>query len=133
MKQTKQNKKKNPDVTKFVKKKKKKLTELENKILDVSSLVKETNCYSKKVFEKCSWKETYRSKLWNNARLAQTHLITKTDIDVKLSSLNRTLPQINQNSYLLKNNWKNLPLKKYFIQLILLIKVILKKIEHKSV
>ena len=35
-----------------------------------------------------------------NARLAQTNLITKTDFDTKLSSINRLL----QNTYLLKVN-----------------------------
>ena len=37
-----------------------------------------------------------------NARLAQADLITKTDFNAKLSSLNRKLLQINQNIYLLK-------------------------------
>ena len=42
-----------------------------------------------------------------NARLAQANLITKTDFDAKLSSLNRKLLQINQNIYLLKMSWKS--------------------------
>ena len=39
-----------------------------------------------------------------NARLAQAHLITKTDFDAKLSILTEKLLQINQNIYLLKIN-----------------------------
>ena len=38
-----------------------------------------------------------------NARLAQPNLLTKTDFDAKLSSLNtKKLLQINQNTYLVK-------------------------------
>ena len=40
-----------------------------------------------------------------NARLAQTNLITKSDFDAKLSSLNRKIIQKNQNIYLLRMNW----------------------------
>ena len=39
-----------------------------------------------------------------NARIAQANLITKTDFDAKLSSLNRKITIINQNIYLLKMN-----------------------------
>ena len=39
-----------------------------------------------------------------NARLAQANLITKTDIDAKLSSLNRKITQNKSNIYLLKMN-----------------------------
>ena len=39
-----------------------------------------------------------------NARLAQANLITKTDFDAKLSSLNKKLLKIKQNIYLLKVN-----------------------------
>ena len=37
-----------------------------------------------------------------NARLVQANLMTKTDFDAKLSSLNRKLPKINQKIKLLK-------------------------------
>ena len=39
-----------------------------------------------------------------NARIAQGNLITKTDFDTKLSSLNKKLLKIKQNIYLLKVN-----------------------------
>ena len=39
-----------------------------------------------------------------NARLAQANLITKTEFDSRLSSLNKKLLQINQNIYLLEIN-----------------------------
>ena len=39
-----------------------------------------------------------------NARIAQGNLITKTDFDTKLSSLNKELLKIKQNIYLLKVN-----------------------------
>ena len=42
-----------------------------------------------------------------NARLAQANLVTKTDFDAKLSSLNRKLLQTNQNTYLFKMNLKS--------------------------
>ena len=50
-----------------------------------------------------------------NARLAQANLITKTDFDAKLSSLNRKI------------------VKNYLIRAILLAKVILKKTVHKTI
>ena len=40
-------------------------------------------------------------------RLAQANLVTKTDFDAKLSSPNRKLLQINQNTYLFKMNLKS--------------------------
>ena len=50
-----------------------------------------------------------------NSRLAQANLITKTDFDTKLSSLNRKI------------------VKNYLIRAILLAKVILKKTVHKII
>ena len=50
-----------------------------------------------------------------NTRLAQANLITKTDFDAKLSSLNRKI------------------VKNYLIRAILLAKVILKKTVHKII
>ena len=41
-----------------------------------------------------------------NARLAQQNLITKTDFDVKLSSLNRKIT-VNKSKHLLKISWKS--------------------------
>ena len=90
------------------------LTAVENKIPSVSNLVKKTD-YNTKVTE-------IENKLNNhnhdkyittpefntlaadvfNARLAQASLITKTDFDANLSSLNRRIRQTKQNIYLLK-------------------------------
>ena len=92
------------------------LTTAENKIPDVSNLVKKTD-YNTKVTE-------IENKLNNhnhdkyidtqefnkltadvfNARIAQANSITKTDFDIKLSSLNKKLLQIKQNTCLLKMN-----------------------------
>ena len=63
-----------------------------------------------------------------NARLAQANLITKTDFDVKLSSLNRKITS-NKTIHLLVEN----ELKKLLIQVILEVKVILKKMLHKII
>ena len=92
------------------------LTAIENKIPSVSNLVKKTD-YNTKVTE-------IENKLNNhnhdkyidtqefnkltadvfNARIAQANSITKTDFDIKLSSLNKKLLQIKQNTCLLKMN-----------------------------
>ena len=73
--------KKIPDVSNLVKKTK--LTELENKIPDISNLATKTAL------------TTVENKIPSvsvfNARLAQANLITKTDFEAKLSSLNRKI------------------------------------------
>ena len=91
------------------------LTPVENKVPDVTSLVKKTD-YNTKITE-------VENKLNNhnhdkyidtqefnklaadvfNARLAQAKLITKTEFDSKLSSLNRKITA-NKSKYLLKVN-----------------------------
>ena len=85
-----------PDVTNSVKKTK--LTELENKIPDVSRLA--TNSALTEVENEIPnvsslvKKQTMTQKsvsLKRNARLAQVNLITKTNFDAKLSSLNRKI------------------------------------------
>ena len=63
------------------------------------------------------------------ARLAQAHLITKTDFDDKLKVSIKKLTQTKQNTYLLKMNLANY---KRFVQFILEVKVILKKMIHKN-
>ena len=63
------------------------------------------------------------------ARLAQAHLITKTDFDDKLKVSIKKLTQTKQNTYLLKMNLTNY---KRFVQFILVVKVILKKMIHKT-
>ena len=94
------------------------LAAIENKIPDVSSLFKKTD-YIKKITD-------IENKLNNhnhdkyidtsefnklaadvfNARLAQANLITKTDFDAKLSSLNRKITE-KKNICLFKMNLKN--------------------------
>ena len=63
------------------------------------------------------------------ARLAQAHLITKTNFDDKLKVSIKKLTQTKQNTYLLKMNLTNY---KRFVQFILEVKVILKKMIHKT-
>ena len=94
------------------------LTNVENKIPDVSSLVKKTD-YNTKITEIENKLNNHNhdkyidtsefNKLASdvfNARLAQANLITKTYFDAK-QSLNKKLPKINQNIYLLKMNRKS--------------------------
>ena len=63
-----------------------------------------------------------------NARLAQANLITKTDFDAKLSSLNRNITANKSKHLLVENELKTL---KLLIRVTLLAKVILKKMVHK--
>ena len=123
--------KKIPDLTDFVKKTK--LTELENKISDVSSLATKTalTAVENKIPDVSSLvKKKYDTKISElekkhtdhnhdkyitnpefntlaadvfNAKLAQANLITKTDFDVKLSSLNRKIT-LNKSKHLLVKN-----------------------------
>ena len=119
-------------MTDFVKKSK--LTELENKILDisnlttktaltavenkiprVSSLVKKTDCNTKiteieKKFTDHNQDKYITTSEFNNlaadifnARLAQVNLITKTDFDVKLSSLKRKITTNKSKNLLVEN------------------------------
>ena len=127
--------KKIPDVTNFVKKakltklenkildvislaKKTAFAAVEDKIPDVSSLAKKTD-YNTKITEiekKTYWYShdkyittpefnTLAADVFN-ARLAQANLITKTDFDAKLSSLNRKITQ-NKSKHLLVENELN--------------------------
>ena len=122
-------------MTEFVKKTK--LTELENKIPDVSSSAKKTALTAvenkkpsvsslvkkqtmtqklvslKKNYWSWSWQVCYYSRVYTlvasvfNARLAQANFITKIDFDAKLSSVTEKLLQIKQNIYSLKMSWKS--------------------------
>ena len=96
------------------------LTTVENKLPDVSSLVKKTD-YNTKLRE-------IENKLNNhnldkyidtpefnklaedvfNARLAQANLITKSDFDAKLSSLNRKITKNKTRHLLVENELKKL-------------------------
>ena len=87
---------------------------------NISSLVKKTD-YNTKISE-IETKLTNRdhdkyitTSEYNNlaagvftARLAQANLLTKTDFDDKLRSLNQKITQIRQSIYLLKMNSKSL-------------------------
>ena len=65
-----------------------------------------------------------------NARLAQVNVLTKTDFDAKLSSLNRKVT-INKTKYLLvENELKKL---KILIRFISKVKVTLKKMVSKTI
>ena len=90
------------------------LTAVENKIPNISSLVKKTD-YNTKITEiekkltDHNHDKSIRTPEFNtlasvfNARLAQANLITKTDSDAKLSSLNRNITT-NKTKYLLVEN-----------------------------
>ena len=80
------------------------LTTVENKIPSITSLVKKTD-YNTKITDHDKYVATseFNALAANvfNTRLAQANLITKTDFDAKLSSLNRKLLQIKQNILLM--------------------------------
>ena len=92
------------------------MTAVENKIPDVSNLVKKID-YDTKISE-VGKKVTdndhdiyITTSTFNDltvksfaARLAQANLVTKTDFDTKLIRPNKKLTQIKQNIYLLKMN-----------------------------
>ena len=91
------------------------MTAVENKIPDVSSLVKKTNYNSKildiekKVFDHNHNKYITTSEFNNltsknfTARLAQANLVTKTDLDAKLTSLIKNVNS-NKTKHLLVEN-----------------------------
>ena len=94
------------------------LTAVENKIPSFSNLVKKTE-YNTKVTESENKLNNYNcykyidTSEFNtlaanvfNARIAQANLITKTDFDAKLSSLNRKITQ-NKSKHLLVENELN--------------------------
>ena len=107
------------------------LTAVENKIPDVSSLIKKQIITQKLLRLKrnlliiiMTIAEVF------DAWLAWANLVTKTDFDTELKSLNQKLTQIKQNIYLLKMNWKSY---KHFIQFIVEAKLILKKMVDKII
>ena len=118
------------------------LTAIENKIPSVNDLVKKTdynteitdtennlNSHKHDKYIDTSKFNTLASNVFN-ARLTQANLITKTDFDAKLSSLNKRITQ-NKSKHLLvedeRNKLKNL------ILVILLEKVILEKMVLKII
>ena len=94
---------------------------VENKISNISSLVKKTDYNTKKYW---NWKEPFTDHNHDkyitapgfntlaanffNARLAQANLITKTHFDTKLSNLNRKITTNKKNICSLKMNLKKL-------------------------
>ena len=112
------------------------LTAVENKIPDISNLVKKKTDYDAKIIEiekkitDHNYGKYITTSEFNNltakkfsARLAQANLVTKTDFDTKLISLNKELTQIKQNMYLLKMKLESY---KHLIQVIFVRKIILK-------
>ena len=124
--------KKIPDVSNLVKKAK--LTELENKIQDISSLATKTllTAVENKIpsVSNLAKKQFLTQKLVSlkrilliiittpgfnilaadvfSARLAQVNLVTKTNFDAKLSSLNRKITSNKSKNVLVENQFKNL-------------------------
>ena len=118
------------------------LTAVENKIPDVSSLVKKTD-YNLKITEiEKNVTDHDRGKYITtpefdkfivevfDARLAQTNLVTKTDFDIKLMSVNKIINLNKTKQFLVENeltNYKNL------IQFILKANDISKKMANKMI
>ena len=93
---------------------------MENKIPSINSLVKKNRLWHKDYW---NWKETYchdHDKYITipefntlaasvfNARLAQANLIAKTDVDAKLSSLNRKITANKSKHLTVENELKKL-------------------------
>ena len=124
-----------PDVSSLARKTA--LTAVENKIPIVSSLVKKTN-YNTKFSELDHNHDKYITTAEFNtlaasvfdARLAQANLTTKTDFNAKLPSLNRKITSNKSKHLLVENELKKL---KHMIQFILLANIIFKKIAHKII
>ena len=129
-----------PDISKLATKTA--LATVENKIPDVSKFVNKTD-YNTEVIE-------IENKLTNhnhdkyidtleinkltadafNARIAQANLITKTEFDSRLSSLNRKITSNKTKHLLIENELNKL---KHWIQIILLTKITLKKMVLKII
>ena len=118
------------------------LTAVENKIPSISSLVKET-IYDTKISElekkisdhnhdKYVTTPEFNALAADvfNARLAQANLVTKTDFDVKLSSLNRNIISNKSKHLLVENELKEL---KNLIRYIYLEKFLLEKMVYKII
>ena len=97
------------------------LTAVENKVPSISSLVKKKTDYSTKISEleknlidnnhdKYITTPKFNTLAANvfNARLAHANLITKTDFDAKLSSLNRKITANKSKNLLVENELKKL-------------------------
>ena len=84
------------------------LTAAENKIPNISSLVKNEKKLTDHNHDKYITTSEFDTLATNifNARLAQANLITKTDFDAKLSSLNTKITA-NKSKHLLQMRWKS--------------------------
>ena len=104
------------------------MTTLENKIPSITGLVKKTD-YSTKITDienkldnhnddKCVATSEFNTLAANvfNARLAQANLITKTDFDFKLSSLNRKITANKTKHFLSDNDLSYCRGKQYFYE-----------------
>ena len=118
------------------------LTTIENKIPDVSTLVKKAN-YNTKISEienkvnihnhdKYITTPEFNAMVATvfNARLAQANVVTKTDFDANLSSINRKITTNKAKHLLVENELKK---NKNLMQPILEVKIILKKMVPKIV
>ena len=118
------------------------LTAVEDKIPDVSSLVKKRDCNTKisKIVKKLTnhnHDKTITSQEFNklttenfSARLKQANLVIKTDFDDKLKSLNQKINSNKTKCLLVEKELKNY---KQLFQFILEEKVISKKMVHKVI
>ena len=97
------------------------LTAVENKIPDVSSLVKKTTDYNTKIseIEKKVSDHNYDKYITTpefdnlaasvfNSRLARANLVTKTDLDINLQSLNKKINSNKTKHLLVKTEFKRL-------------------------
>ena len=95
------------------------LTSIENKIPGVSNLVKKTD-YDKNTGVENKLNNHYHDKYTDtseftklaidvyNARIAQSNLITKTDFDAKMSNINKKITQYKRKNLLLENELNKL-------------------------
>ena len=93
------------------------LTAVENKISNVTGLVKKTDYNTKSIEIEKKLTDHNHDKYITipeftadvfNARLAQANLITKTDFDAKLSSLNKKVTENKSKHLLVENELKQL-------------------------
>ena len=92
------------------------LAAVENKIPSITNLIKKTDCNTKVTeIEKKLADDYITTSKFNklasdifNARLAQANIITKTDFDAKLSSLNRKITKTKSDHFLVQNELNKL-------------------------
>ena len=99
------------------------LTKVENKIPSISGLVRKTDCNTENKLNNHNHDKYVAASEFNtlatnvsNARLAQANLITKTDFDAKLSSLNRKITANKTRHFLNDNDLSYYRGKQYFYE-----------------